>query len=194
MCPRSRTRRRRHRPRARERRVAESSRVSVRSVVVSSVANNPDGRHEATNLVQRRVRRAREVYIEVRVRSSFGIVDADAAWEDERASAVEGGPLDAPRGQLGAGGGDDGADGVALGRARSLAAHAGNIDARDVRTASERGDSVVDVVDILEGESEGRKRAGDFGGGGGDVAEDSVVDADDAQREQSAGSRPRVVA
>ena len=34
VCPRSRTRRRRHRPRARERRVAEGSRASVRSVVV----------------------------------------------------------------------------------------------------------------------------------------------------------------
>ena len=179
-------------PRPRASSVAENPRVSVRSV--RSVVADADGRHDATNLVQRRVRRAREVYIEVRVRSSFGIVDADAAWEDERASAVEGGPLDAPRGQLGAGGGDDGADGVALERARSLAAHAGNIDARDVRTASERGDGVVDIVDVLEGESEGGKRAGDFGGGGGDVAEDSVVDADDAQREQSAGSRPRVVA
>ena len=153
----------------------------------------PDGRHEATNLVQRRVRRAREVYIGVRVRSSFGTVDADAAWEDERASAVEGGPLDAPRGQLGAGGGDD-ARTASCSDAPDRSPHAGNVDARDVRTASERGDSVVDVVDVLEGESEGRKRAGDFGGGGGDVAEDSVVDADDAQREQSAGSRPRVVA
>ena len=176
------------RPRASRRR---NPRVSVRSV--RSVVADADGRHDATNLVQRRVRRAREVYIEVRVRSSFGIVDADAAWEDERASAVEGGPLDA-RGVNSAPAAATTARTASRSNARSLAAHAGNIDARDVRTASERGDGVVDIVDVLEGESEGGKRAGDFGGGGGDVAEDSVVDADDAQREQSAGSRPRVVA